>query len=102
MTEPTINTVATIDPASLSDFEKAAIDEFVRTAHSLGHQATTCRDVRGCGLFLVGEAAEAYGEDCPAYALYQDELGNWTALIRRPGRTDSVLTCQFIGGKDVR
>lgn len=104
MSNPSVTTVNQIDPATLEDWEIEAIDEFVRTAHSLGENPVTCRDLRGCGLFLKGEAAEAYGEDCPALALYEDELGNWTALIRRPrceGSIPAVLTCQFIGGRDV-
>jgi hypothetical protein len=109
---PTIQTVNTIDPATLSDFERSAIDEFVRTAHANGDKAVTCLDRVGCGLFLVGEAAAHYGEDLPCLAVVCDELGNWTALIRRPQTAElqraaeyertALLTCQFIGGKDVR
>jgi hypothetical protein len=97
-----INAVNVIDPNTLRDFEREAIDNFVRTAHANGDKAVTCRDVAGCGLFLLGEAAEAYGEDLPCLAVVCDELGNWTALIRRPGCDHALLTVQFIGGTEVR
>lgn len=102
MSTESISTVSTIDPSALRPFEREAIREFCATARANGDTPVTCEEAPGCGLFLVGEAAEAFGEDCPALAVCEDELGNWTALIRRPNCDHALLTCQFIGGRDVR
>jgi len=99
---PTIAPVASIDPTTLLPWERAAIEEWVASARATGEDPVTCLEVPGCGVFLKGEAAEAYGEDLPCLAVFQDDLGNWSVLTRRPGRSGALVTCQFLGGRDVR
>lgn len=48
-----------------------------------------------CGLWLKGEAAEAFGADLPCLLAAEDDLGNWTVI------TLDFRTMQLIGGKEV-
>ena len=102
MTDPSITTVPAVDPATLEEWELSAISEWCVSARANGGDPTSVLEVKECGLFLKGEAAKHYGPDLPCLAVYQDDLGNWSALIRRPGDVGIALsTLQFIGDTEV-
>ena len=83
MGQPSVKVINTTDVSTLTTVERNLIGDFMQRAEDEGYEPTSCLKNPHCGLFLVGRGVEEWGtDDLPCLAVYQDELGNWVALVR--------------------